>query len=272
MVTLKFSLLQLGKATSNNRFAHLKTYFVYAIRDERIFALPQGSVMKKIILACLSPLFLYSHFATAIHVGPITEMMASDQTILAKEIENNVDQARLVGLSIERITSPLDNGKVIPLPNNEILISPANLILPGKTKEHFKIYYKGPADNQERYYRLVWRDDPVSEEGSTQNKKSATATTSAMISTILVVAPRQENFNYRFDKEKRVVYNTGNSAFRTVATGDCMPDAVTKNENNRCSERYYVMPGLGVKLKQVDVQSKKATVGIWHNDDFIIVN
>ncbi|MEB6858130.1 hypothetical protein NA898_13605 [Proteus cibi] len=228
--------------------------------------------MKKIILACLSPLFLYSHFATAIHVGPITEMMASDQTILAKEIENNVDQARLVGLSIERITSPLDNGKVIPLPNNEILISPANLILPGKTKEHFKIYYKGPADNQERYYRLVWRDDPVSEEGSTQNKKSATATTSAMISTILVVAPRQENFNYRFDKEKRVVYNTGNSAFRTVATGDCMPDAVTKNENNRCSERYYVMPGLGVKLKQVDVQSKKATVGVWHNDDFIIVN
>ncbi|MBG6031610.1 hypothetical protein I5E97_11200 [Proteus hauseri] len=228
--------------------------------------------MKKIILACLSPLFLYSHFATAIHVGPITEMMASDQTILAKEIENNVDQARLVSLSIERITSPLDNGKVIPLPNNEILISPANLILPGKTKEHFKIYYKGPADNQERYYRLVWRDDPVSEEGSTQNKKSATATTSAMISTILVVAPRQENFNYRFDKEKRVVYNTGNSAFRTVATGDCMPDAVTKNENNRCSERYYVMPGLGVKLKQVDVQSKKATVGVWHNDDFIIVN
>ncbi|MEQ5225589.1 hypothetical protein ABN220_08090 [Proteus cibi] len=228
--------------------------------------------MKKIILACLSPLFLYSHFATAIHVGPITEMMASDQTILAKEIENNVDQARLVGLSIERITSPLDNGKVIPLPNNEILISPANLILPGKTKEYFKIYYKGPADNQERYYRLVWRDDPVSEEGSTQNKKSATATTSAMISTILVVAPRQENFNYRFDKEKRVVYNTGNSAFRTVATGDCMPDAVTKNENNRCSERYYVMPGLGVKLKQVDVQSKKATVGVWHNDDFIIVN
>lgn len=228
--------------------------------------------MKKIILACLSPLFLYSHFATAIHVGPITEMMASDQTILAKEIENNVDQARLVGLSIERITSPLDNGKVIPLPNNEILISPANLILPGKTKEHFKIYYKGPADNQERYYRLVWRDDPVSEEGSTQNKKSATATTSAMISTILVVAPRQENFNYRFDKEKRVVYNTGNSAFRTVATGDCMSDAVTKNENNRCSERYYVMPGLGVKLKQVDVQSKKATVGVWHNDDFIIVN
>ncbi|MCD9558325.1 hypothetical protein GRJ22_18300 [Photobacterium carnosum] len=93
-----------------------------------------------------------------------------------------------------------------------------------------------------------------------------------MISTILVVAPRQENFSYRFDKSTRIVYNTGNSSFRTVATGDCMPDAVTKNENNRCSERYYVMPGLGVKLKQVDVQSKRATVGIWHNDDFIIIN
>ncbi|HCH49250.1 MAG TPA: hypothetical protein DEV59_00860 [Proteus sp.] len=228
--------------------------------------------MKKIILACLSPLFFYSHFAAAIHVGAITEMMTSDQTILAKEIENNVDQARLVGLSIERVSSPLENGQVIPMDNNELLSSPANLILPGKTTESFKIFYKGPADNQERYYRLVWRDDPVTEDGSTQNKKSATATTSATISTILVVAPRQENFSYRFDKEKRVVYNTGNSAFRTVATGDCMPNAVTRNENNRCNERYYVMPGLGVKLQQVDVQSKKATVGIWHKEDFIIVN
>lgn len=207
-----------------------------------------------------------------IHVGAITETLLSDQTILAKEIENNVDQARLVGLSIERISSPLDDGKVLPLVNNEILISPANLILPGKTKESFKIFYKGPSDNQERYYRLVWRDDPVTETGSTQSAKAATATTSAMISTILVVAPRQERFDYQFDKEARVVFNTGNTSFRTVATGDCMPDAVTKNENNRCSERYYVMPGLGVKLKQVDVQSKKATVGIWHNDDFIIVN
>ncbi|MBG5951268.1 MULTISPECIES: EcpB family pilus assembly chaperone [Gammaproteobacteria] len=228
--------------------------------------------MKKIILACLSPLVFYSQFAAAIHVGAITETMQSDQTILAKEIENNVEQARLVGLSIERISSPLEDGKVIPLVNNEILISPANLILPGKTKENFKIFYKGPSDNQERYYRLVWRDDPVTETGSTQSSKAATATTSAMISTILVVAPRQENFSYRFDKSTRIVYNTGNSSFRTVATGDCMPDAVTKNENNRCSERYYVMPGLGVKLKQVDVQSKRATVGIWHNDDFIIIN
>ncbi|MCH4255361.1 MAG: hypothetical protein LKF77_07920 [Proteus vulgaris] len=228
--------------------------------------------MKKIILACLSPLIFYSQFVAAIHVGAITETLLSDQTILAKEIENNVDQARLVGLSIERISSPLDDGKVLPLVNNEILISPANLILPGKTKESFKIFYKGPSDNQERYYRLVWRDDPVTETGSTQSAKAATATTSAMISTILVVAPRQERFDYQFDKEARVVFNTGNTSFRTVATGDCMPDAVTKNENNRCSERYYVMPGLGVKLKQVDVQSKKATVGIWHNDDFIIVN
>lgn len=228
--------------------------------------------MKKIILACLSPLVFYSQFAAAIHVGAITEIMTSDQTIIAKEIENDVDQARLVSLSIERISSPLDDGKVLALDNNEILISPANLILPGKTRESFKIFYKGPADNQERYYRLVWRDDPVTEDGSTQSKKSATATTSAMISTILVVAPRQEKFAYQFDKEARVVFNTGNSSFRTVATGDCMPNAVTKNENNRCSERYYVMPGLGVKLKQVDVQSKKASVGVWHNNDFIIVN
>lgn len=229
--------------------------------------------MKKKILALFIPLFFYSPLSSAINVGPITEIMAADQTLLAKDVENNVSQARLVSLQIERISSPLDDGKVIPMESKgEILSSPSNLILPGNTKETFKIFYKGPADDKERYYRLVWSDNPVSEDGSTQSKKSATATTSATISTIMVITPRKENFNYRFDKEKSVVFNTGNSSFRTVASGICTPNAVTKNENNRCSERYYVMPGLGVKLQQVDINNKKSTVGIWYNEDFITVN
>ncbi|NHX33574.1 hypothetical protein HA388_26605, partial [Escherichia coli] len=98
----------------------------------------------------------------------ITEIISSDEDTLSKEIENTVDTARLVNLTIEKIDSPLDTGKVIPITDpNEILSTPANLILPGHAKDIFKIIYQGPKDNKERYYRLNWKDDPIGESGVT---------------------------------------------------------------------------------------------------------
>ncbi len=56
------------------------------------------------------------------------------------------------------------------------------------------VFYKGPQDNQERYYRISWTDEPVTEfEASKKEKKQGEATTSAIIGTILVVAPRKKD-------------------------------------------------------------------------------
>ncbi|MFN2932490.1 hypothetical protein ACKUFL_26995, partial [Escherichia coli] len=85
-----------------------------------------------------------------------------------------------------------------------------------------KVIYNGPKDDKERYYRLNWKDDPISESGITKSSKSASATTSATISTILVVAPRIENFQYKYENQK--VANLGNSSFRVVASGPCLPE------------------------------------------------
>lgn len=51
----------------------------------------------------------------AVNVGNITEIISSDESSLAKEIENTVNTARLVNLTIEKLDSPLENGKVIRL-------------------------------------------------------------------------------------------------------------------------------------------------------------
>ncbi|MCG9529045.1 hypothetical protein MCM45_21180, partial [Providencia rettgeri] len=206
----------------------------------------------------------------AVNVGNITEIISADEYTLAKEIENTVDTARLVNLTIEKIDSPLENGKVISVNDpSEILSTPANLILPGKAKDVFKIIYQGPRDDKERYYRLNWKDDPIGESGVTKSSKSASATTSATISTILVVAPRIENFNYQFTSSQ--VSNIGNSSFRVVASGPCLAEKQKYGVDGICRERYYLMPHLAVKLQFVDIKNKKSSVGIWHKGEFIVV-
>ncbi|MBP6116037.1 MAG: hypothetical protein KBC57_00085 [Neisseriaceae bacterium] len=210
-----------------------------------------------------------SSLVQAISVGEITSLIHTDETMLAKEVENTVDGARLVSLSIERISSPMDGGEVLPMDSaSEILSTPANLILPGRGKDIFRIFYDGPKDDQERYYRLNWQDNPVQEDGLSKSAKTATATTSASIGTILVVAPRKETFDYEY--LNGAVYNRGNVTFRVVAFGPCKtPNA---SGQKTCHERYYVMPGVGVKLKYGNLSDKKAHVGIWHRGNFITVN
>ncbi|EKT56092.1 fimbrial protein [Providencia burhodogranariea] len=225
--------------------------------------------MKNIILF-LALLLIPLKNSVAVNVGNITEIMSTDEDFLAKEIENTVDTARLVNLTVDKIDSPLENGNIISAGDpNEILTTPANLILPGKAKDIFRIIYKGPKDDKERYYRLNWKDDPIGESGVTKSSKSASATTSATISTILVVAPRIEKFDYQYKNSQ--VSNIGNSSFRVVASGPCLPEKQKSGVDGICRERYYLMPNLAVKLQFVDLANKKSSVGIWHKGEFIVV-
>ncbi|MBG5920253.1 hypothetical protein [Providencia stuartii] len=227
-------------------------------------------MIKKTTVAAILLSLLPLKNSLAVNVGNITEIIDSSQDTLAKEVENTVNTARLVNLTIEKIDSPLDNGKVVSVTDpNEILSTPANLILPGNAKDVFKIIYQGPKDDKERYYRLNWKDDPIGESTATKSAKSASATTSATISTILVVSPRIEKFNYKYANSQ--ISNTGNSTFRVVASGPCLASKQKSGVDGVCRERYYLMPNLAVKLQFVDLTNKKSSVGIWHKGEFIVV-
>ncbi|MDM7368439.1 hypothetical protein [Klebsiella pneumoniae] len=198
----------------------------------------------------LNPLFLSLFLFTvtpsshAINVGDVTSIMGPDASTLAKEIINTTDTARYVSVSVERISSPMAGGTVIPMANrSELLSTPASLILPGNAKENFRFFYKGPQDNQERYYRISWTDEPVTEFEASKKKKQGEATTSA---------------------------NTGNASFRVISYGPCRDKA--KDEGQGCRERYYVMPGVSVKIKHTDLTNKKTRIGIWHGEQYINVN
>lgn len=202
----------------------------------------------------------------AINVGDITSIMTSEQSSLSKEITNTTDAARYVSVSVKQLSSPLPGGVEIK-PNNagEILLTPANLILPGQAKDVFRFFYKGPADDRERYYRLQWIDEPVSETGVTHASKAAVATASAEIGTLLVVAPRKERFDYA--RRDDVIENKGNVSFRVIAYGACKDPSHERGKG--CRERYYVMPGTKIKLQRTDVKNKNSHVGIWHGKQFI---
>jgi Mat/Ecp fimbriae periplasmic chaperone len=205
----------------------------------------------------------------AINVGDITSMIPSDQNMVSKEISNTTNVARFVGLKIHKLSSPLSDGVVTPMQNKaEVLATPASLVLPGDAKDVFKIIYQGPADDQERYYRLSWLDAPINDFEKQNEKKFGQATTAAQVDTILVVAPRQEKFDFQFLNGK--VTNTGNSSFRVVATGVCL-DPKNDVDGSGCRERYYVMPGRSIHLKYTNTTSAKTRIGIWHNDRFINV-
>lgn len=123
----------------------------------------------------LNPLFLSLLFTVtpsshAINVGDVTSIMGPDASTLAKEIINTTDTARYVSVSVERISSPMAGGTVIPMANrSELLSTPASLILPGNAKENFR-FYKGPQDNRERYYRISRTDEPVTEFEASKRK------------------------------------------------------------------------------------------------------
>jgi hypothetical protein len=204
--------------------------------------------------------------ALALDVGEISSFMPGDSARLSKEIKNTTDSGRLVTIKIERISSPLASGTVIPMNSrDEILLSPASLILPANASDVIRFYYKGPNDAQERYYRIVWFDQALSEAGQNSARRNAVATTSARIGTILVVAPRQDRFAYQFANGR--IKNTGNATFKVVAYGNCR----NKQDGSDCKENYFVMPGKERAFSKVDVNDKKGRVALWHGEQFIPV-
>ena len=221
--------------------------------------------MKKHILA-ISLLLSTMTPALALDVGDISSFMNSESSTLSKEIKNTTDSGRLINIHMERLSSPLDGGKVIPMDKqDEILLTPASLLLPAKASDVIRFFYKGPADDKERYYRIVWFDQELSDAQRNGSTRSAVATASARIGTILVVAPRKANFRYQYANGTLV--NTGNATLRILAYGPCLKPA----DGKECKENYFLMPGKERRFTRVNVADKKGRVALWQGEQFVPV-
>jgi len=221
--------------------------------------------MKKRILA-VSLLAIFIFPVHALDVGDISSFLNSDSNVLNKEIRNPTDNGRLVNISIERISSPLEDGKIIQMEvPGEVLMTPASLLLPAKANENIRFFYKGLEDDKERYYRIVWFDQALSDVQQGNTTRSAMATASARIGTILVVAPRKVKYNHIYDNGK--ISNTGNATLRVLAYGPC----VKPTEGKECKENYFLLPNRDRKFSRVDINNKNSRVALWQGDYFVSV-
>ncbi|MFS6933776.1 hypothetical protein [Klebsiella oxytoca] len=225
----------------------------------------------KSYLLTLAPglLFFFSLSTQALDVGDITSFIHSDSSTLSKEIKNSTDSGRLINIHLERLTSPLEEGSVIPMATKgEMLLTPASLLMPAKASEQIRFFYKGPEDNKERYYRIVWFDQALSDTPGSNTTRNAVATSSARIGTILVVAPRQVDYRYRYSNG--VLTNTGNATLRILAYGPCIRPADGK-QGKDCKENYFLMPGKERRFTHVNVADKKGRVALWQGEQFVPV-
>ncbi|CAM3276167.1 putative fimbrial chaperone EcpB [Klebsiella spallanzanii] len=202
----------------------------------------------------------------ALDVGDISSFINSEASVLSKEIKNTTDSGRLINIHVERLTSPLEGGKVIPMESKEeLLLTPASLLLPAQSSESIRFFYKGPMDEKERYYRIVWFDQALSDAQRNGGTRTAVATASARIGTILVVAPRKVNFRYEYSDGKLV--NNGNATLRILAYGPCLK----ATDGKECKESYFLMPGDNRRFTRVNVADKKGRVALWQGEQFVPV-
>ncbi len=88
--------------------------------------------------------------------------------------------------------------------------------------QNVKLYYKGPADGQERYYRITFTESPAAQlDESGQARRRGALEMKLALQSILVVRPRQERFEYRLDQAAGSITNTGNSFEFMVKRGVC---------------------------------------------------
>ena len=214
-------------------------------------------------------LLFISSSALAINVGKVTTIIPADADSTAKEIKNEADSVRIVSVRAQRISSPMDEGIVInPEKVDELLLTPTRMVMPAGTSNIVKFYYHGNADNKERYYRITFTDEGVSEEVDSGSPKNGTGMTRVVVSTILVVQPRGKKIDFVYVAGK--ITNKGNTAFRVNATGTCLkpnPESPT----TPCTKNFYLMPDTSRAIEDINVTDNHFHLGIWDLKQFIPV-
>jgi P pilus assembly chaperone PapD len=163
--------------------------------------------------------------------------MGSDESFISKPVQNDTDRLNLYTVQSFKIDKPGVGGEnTIYAKNRELIFTPLSLQINPKSTDFFKLIYIGPKDDQERYYRVVFSEVPMSafEEGN--KSQTTTFVPTVSMSTILVVRPRKQQLQYVIDEQQGIIKNTGNTFFRLIIHKSC-------ELNDESSTQFYMLPG-----------------------------
>ena len=221
----------------------------------------RGATLTKALLTvgCL----LAAPLAQAISVGNLTFSLPAEADFASKRVVNNNKSARLYRIAVSAIDRP-GGSEVRSRPvDGELLFAPRQLVLQAGESEYFKLYYPGPRDNRERYYRVSFREIPT----RNLTRRSPTGGEVSMepvvvMDTILVVRPREVQFKWSFDKVAGTVSNTGNTWFKLLIKPGC-------DSTEEEGDAWYLRPGDVVRQPALRQPGNHYLV---YNDKFIKIS
>lgn len=150
----------------------------------------------------------------AVYLESTIYEMPSDKAFISKRIYNDSQKQNLYSIGAVKIDKPGPGGENrSAIAEGELLFTPLNFSLAPQASEFFKIFYRGPQDDKERYYRILFREMPITLFTERNQGKGGQALPVIAMDTILVVRPRNINLAYTIDEANGTLKNTGNTFF-----------------------------------------------------------
>ncbi|MEN3802979.1 fimbria/pilus periplasmic chaperone [Aeromonas veronii] len=185
----------------------------------------------------------------AVDIGSMTEVIEPNDRLITKSIINNADSPKVYQLSVIKIDNPKKNNAVLDGRRAEVLFTPRQFTLHPQEEKIVKLFYNGPSDNSERYFRVTISEKPAPRQQEFFNeRKIASIDINLNVDIILVVRPKIMFFNYDFSASDSTIQNTGNTFFKVIVKKGCEQD-------DSDADSTYLLPGetyKNVKLKEFE--------------------
>ncbi|WP_155630983.1 hypothetical protein [Burkholderia cepacia] len=189
--------------------------------------------------------------AYALNVGDLTYFMRTDQTFTAREVLNDSAQARVYSVTVEETAPPYIDANTWRPKGGELLYAPKRLVLRAHQANWLRLYYKGPADEQSRFYRITFTEERAM---TSESDDAVNIRPRLSLDTVLVVQPRQPRQSYRVDGTKLV--NDGNTSYLATVQGHC-------DAGKQCFVDRYLAPGASIDFGGLVEPGQPNRVVIW---------
>lgn len=194
--------------------------------------------------------------AQGIYLDSLIFDMEPQRDFISISVRNDTNRSNFYSASAFRIDKPGDGNENRVRDNEmEVIWSPLNFTNQAGKVSVFKFFYRGPKDNKERYYRMIFKESPVSLIPYKNREKITDAVPIVNISVILIVRPRKAHIEYVLDSQAGVLDNTGNSFFKVIIQKGC-------NGDDESSTQFYMLPGESYQSESVRAKNKMFIVAL----------
>lgn len=194
--------------------------------------------------------------ASAAYFDSLIYDMTADRTFISRPMVNDTDRTNLYTLTAYKIDRPGKGGENrISGGEMEVVYTPLKFTVQPGGKEYFKLFYRGPQDNIERYYRVIFKESPIRLFPFKNQQQNTDIIPVVAVSTLLVVRPRKTNLAFEVDEKTGVIRNTGNTFFRVIIQQGC-------NGNDESSQQFYMLPGETWRNASARANNKKFIVAL----------